>query len=105
MSWGQRVRAVGKALVPKGLIYSTYEQRLLRNLDRERLPRHVAVLADGNRRWARVNAPGQELVVGYRAGADKLREFVGWCDEVGIRVVTLWAVSYTHLTLPTNREG
>ena len=97
MSWGQRVRAVGKALVPKGLIYSTYEQRLLRNLDRERLPRHVAVLADGNRRWARVNAPGQELVVGYRAGADKLREFVGWCDEVGIRVVTLWVLSTENL--------
>ena len=97
MSWGQRVRAVGKALVPKGLIYSTYEQRLLRNLDRERLPRHVAVLADGTRRWARVNAPGQELVVGYRAGADKLREFVGWCDEVGIRVVTLWVLSTENL--------
>ncbi|MDQ7992402.1 MAG: isoprenyl transferase [Propionicimonas sp.] len=91
------LRAAAKSLVPRGLIYATYEQRLLRNLDRDRLPEHVAVLADGNRRWARVNAPGQELVVGYRAGAAKLKQFVGWCEEVGIPIVTLWVLSTENL--------
>ena len=51
------------------------------------------MLADGNRRWARTNAPGQPLVAGYQAGADKLKEFVEWCDEIGIPVVTLWVLS------------
>ena len=58
MSWVERAREVADRLHPAGLLYSTYEQRLLAELDRDRLPRHVAVLADGNRRWARLNAPG-----------------------------------------------
>ena len=64
---------------------------------------HVAVLADGNRRWARTNAPGQPLVAGYQAGADKLKEFVEWCDEIGIPVVTLWVLSTDNFSR-SNRE-
>jgi len=89
---------------PSGLLYSTYESRLVAELDREALPRHVAVLADGNRRWARMNAPDQPLVVGYRAGADKLKDFVGWCDEVGIQVVTLWVLSTDNLSRSADDE-
>ena len=88
-----RFREFVDRLHPSGLLYATYEHRLIAELDHARLPRHVAVLADGNRRWARANAPGQPLVTGYRAGADKLREFVEWCDEIGIPVVTLWVLS------------
>jgi len=79
------------------LLYSTYERRLLAGLDRTQLPHHVAVMADGNRRWARLNAPGETLVTGYEAGAAKLREFVSWCDEVGIQIVTLWVLSPNNL--------
>ena len=80
-------------LHPSGLLYATYEHRLIAELDARRRPQHVAVLADGNRRWARANAPGQPLVAGYQAGADKLKEFVEWCDELAIPVVTLWVLS------------
>ncbi|HET9126639.1 MAG TPA: undecaprenyl diphosphate synthase family protein, partial [Propionibacteriaceae bacterium] len=93
MTRRERLHEAIDRLHPAGLLYSTYEARLLSELDRTRLPHHVAVLADGNRRWARMNAPGQPLVAGYQAGADKLREFVDWCDEVGIQVVTLWVLS------------
>ena len=72
-----RLREFVDRLHPSGLLYATYEHRLIAELDTERLPRHVAVLADGNRRWARTNAPEQPLVAGYQAGADKLKEFVG----------------------------
>ncbi|ERF54941.1 putative di-trans,poly-cis-decaprenylcistransferase, partial [Cutibacterium avidum TM16] len=82
---------------PSGLLYTTYEARLLDQLDRSRLPQHVAVLADGNRRWARLNAPGQPLVAGYEAGADRLREFCAWCDAVGIPIITLWVLSTDNL--------
>jgi short-chain Z-isoprenyl diphosphate synthase len=78
-------------------LYRYYERRLLANLDPAALPRHVAVLADGNRRWARTNAPGRPLVVGYQAGADKLMEFVGWCAQLGIPLVTLWVLSPDNL--------
>ncbi len=88
-------------LNPRGLLYSTYEQRLLAELDRSRLPKHVAVLADGNRRWAKLNAQGQSLTEGYKKGADKLVEFCHWCDDVGIQVVTLWVLSTDNL----NRGG
>ena len=88
-----RLREFVDRLHPSGLLYATYEHRLIAELDHGRLPRHVAVLADGNRRWARTNAPGQPLVAGYQAGADKLKEFVEWCDELGIPVVTLWVLS------------
>jgi short-chain Z-isoprenyl diphosphate synthase len=88
-----RVREFIDRLHPSGLLYATYEHRLIAELDQSRLPRHVAVLADGNRRWARTNAPGQPLVAGYQAGADKLKEFLEWCDEIGIPVVTLWVLS------------
>ena len=88
-----RLREFVDRLHPSGLLYVTYEHRLIAELDHSRLPRHVAVLADGNRRWARTNAPGQPLVAGYQAGADKLKEFVEWCDEIGIPVVTLWVLS------------
>jgi short-chain Z-isoprenyl diphosphate synthase len=93
-----RLREFVDRLHPSGLLYATYEHRLIAELDPQRLPRHVAVLADGNRRWARTNAPGQPLVAGYQAGADKLKEFVDWCDEIGIPVVTLWVLSTDNFT-------
>ncbi len=91
-------------LHPAGLLYSTYEQRLIAELDKGRLPKHVAVLADGNRRWARLNAPGETLVAGYRAGAAKLKEFARWCDEVGLAFVTLWVLSTDNLSRETDEE-
>ena len=93
----ERLREVADRLHPSGLLYATYEHRLIAELDPERRPQHVAVLADGNRRWARANAPGQPLVAGYQAGADKLKEFVEWCDELDIPVVTLWVLSTDNL--------
>lgn len=89
---------------PPKWLYTTYERQLLDHLDRSRLPQHVAVLADGNRRWARLNAPGEPLVAGYRAGAAKLREFVEWCDEAGLHVVTLWVLSTDNLSRSNDDE-
>ena len=89
----ERIREWSDRLNPRGLDSATYEQRLIAELAGEVLPRHVAVLADGTRRWARLNAPGETLVAGYRAGAAKLQEFVGWCDEGGAQVSTLGGLS------------
>lgn len=80
------------------LLYGVYERRVQRNLDQRRMPGHVAVMLDGNRRWAR--AFGAETSSGYLAGAQKAREFLGWCDEVGVRVVTLFLLSTDNLHRP-----
>ena len=91
-------------LHPSGLLYATYEHRLIAELDHSRLPRHIAVLADGNRRWARANAPGEPLVAGYQAGADRLKDFVEWCDELRIPVVTLWVLSTDNFSRSSAEE-
>jgi len=89
---------------PVQVLYRAYESRLRRALKPSTLPRHVAVLADGNRRWARANAPDEPLVAGYKAGADKLREFCDWCDELGIPLVTLWVLSTDNLDRSVDEE-
>lgn len=99
-----RVRGVLGRLRSATWLYSTYERRLIAELDHDRLPHHVAVLADGNRRWARANAPGRPLQVGYRAGADKLKEFISWCDDVGIPIVTLWVLSTDNFSRQDDDE-
>ncbi|MDO5634992.1 MAG: isoprenyl transferase [Micrococcus sp.] len=80
------------------VIYRLYERRLARSLDPQRLPRHVGAMVDGNRRWAR--AFGATTQEGHQAGADRILEFIGWCDELGIRVVTLYMLSTDNLSRP-----
>jgi short-chain Z-isoprenyl diphosphate synthase len=61
------------------------------------MPRHVAMIIDGNRRWAR-QLGFQTAAHGHRAGAAKMREFLEWCDDLGISVVTLYLLSSDNLT-------
>ena len=79
----------------RDVVYGIYERRLLAELPADRLPRHVGAIVDGNRRWAR--GAGADVNDGYQAGADKVLEFVQWCDELGVQVVTLWVLSTDNL--------
>ncbi|EPH02297.1 di-trans,poly-cis-decaprenylcistransferase [Propionibacterium sp. oral taxon 192 str. F0372] len=85
-------------------LYRIYESQLRKQIHPGMLPAHVAVLADGNRRWARTNAPGEPLKIGYWAGANKLRQFARWCDDIGIKVVTLWVLSTDNLNRAESDE-
>ncbi|MBC9734915.1 isoprenyl transferase [Nocardioides marmotae] len=80
------------------VLYPAYEARMLRRLSTEQLPKHVGVMLDGNRRWAR--AVGRDTAHGHRAGAANIEPLLGWCDEVGIEVVTLWLLSTDNLNRP-----
>ncbi|MCC3778323.1 polyprenyl diphosphate synthase [Streptomyces sp. UNOB3_S3] len=60
-----------------------------------KVPRHLAVILDGNRRWAERH--GLPLADAYQAGADRVRELLCWCDELGIPFVTVWALSQDNL--------
>ncbi|KAA9394619.1 isoprenyl transferase [Kocuria coralli] len=81
-----------------GPIYRLYEQRLTADLDVERLPHHIGVLVDGNRRWAKQFGGSTED--GHRAGAEKIIEFLGWCRDLEIPVVTLYVLSTENLKRP-----
>ena len=76
----------------KSLLYPLYEWRLVRSLDFSKTPHHVGVILDGNRRWAKAN-PNLSDPNGHKAGASKIIEFLGWCDDADVRVVTLWLLS------------
>lgn len=76
------------------VVYPAYEARMLRRMPAD-LPKHVGVMLDGNRRWAK--AVGRDTAHGHRAGAANIEPLLGWCDEVGIEVVTLWLLSTDNL--------
>ena len=76
-------------------LYAAYSARLRRKLKVARAPEHVGVILDGNRRWASVRKSTSEA--GHRAGAAKIAEFLGWCEDAGVEVVTLWLLSTDNL--------
>lgn len=74
------------------------EELLVRRLDLDRLPRHVAVIMDGNGRWAR--ARGLPRVEGHRAGVDAVRDTVEAAARLETRVLTLYAFSVENWKRP-----
>jgi short-chain Z-isoprenyl diphosphate synthase len=71
---------------------------MVRALPADKLPKHVGVMLDGNRRWAK--AVGRDTAHGHRAGAANIEPLLDWCDEVGVEVVTLWLLSTDNLARP-----
>ena len=82
-----------------GLVYRYYERRLEADVRRGAIPRHVGILPDGNRRFARTSGL-QRIGDGHREGADNVARLLGWCDELGIPVVTIWVLSTENLQRP-----
>ncbi|MGZ4502467.1 MAG: isoprenyl transferase [Nocardioidaceae bacterium] len=80
------------------VLYPAYEARVVRRLPPESLPKHVGVMLDGNRRWAK--ATGRDAAHGHRAGAANITPLLEWCEEVGVEVVTLWLLSTDNLNRP-----
>lgn len=79
------------------LAYRVYGRRLAGQLAPDALPRHVGVIVDGNRRYAREKGL-PSAAHGHEAGADKIPEFLEWCWELEIPYVTLWLLSTDNLS-------
>jgi len=89
----------------KSLLYPLYERRLIQSLDLTKTPHHVGVILDGNRRWAKANPTADGDVStsrGHRAGAGKIVALLDWCEEVNVKVVTLWLLSNDNLKRPAS---
>jgi short-chain Z-isoprenyl diphosphate synthase len=89
--WKEHVRRI---------LYPAYEARMLRTLPKDQLPKHIGVMLDGNRRWAR--SVGASAAQGHAAGAANIEPLLDWCDEVGVEVVTLWLLSTDNLNRPAH---
>jgi short-chain Z-isoprenyl diphosphate synthase len=81
----------------RGILYGLYQNRIRRFLASQELPKHIAMILDGNRRWARQRLL-ETVAHGHRAGAAKFREFLVWCDDLGIATATLYLLSTDNLS-------
>ena len=79
-------------------LYRLYERRLASSLPASSLPRHIGVIMDGHRRYAREE--GGEYRSSYQAGMSKFEEFLTWCADLDIRAVTVWVLSTENLQRP-----
>ncbi len=72
-------------------IYKIYEKWLWFQINKEKKPEHIAIILDGNRRWASNKSliPG----VGHRHGANKIEDLMDWCIELEAKSITLYAFS------------
>lgn len=76
----------------RGALMWGYEQRLIRDVKGHgKLPRHLGLILDGNRRFAR--AAGLQREMGHSFGAEKAHEVLQWCLELGIPAATIWVLS------------
>ncbi len=78
------------------LLYRLYERRLLSGMDASRFPRHVGVILDGHRRYARQNGL-PTYIDSYWEGMHRFEEFVDWSAELGIPAITSWVLSKENL--------
>ncbi|GAB3236584.1 isoprenyl transferase [Glycomyces halotolerans] len=84
------------------LLYRLYERRLARELAGRVLPRHIGVMVDGNRRWAR-DMGYTDPNDGHRAGAKHIERFLTWCEELGVDHVTIYLLSTENLSRPAEQ--
>ena len=80
-------------------LYRYYERRLAASLPHESLPRHIGVILDGHRRFAREEGH-VNYEASYQAGMAKLEELLGWCAELRVKAVTAWVLSTENLRRP-----
>ena len=76
----------------------TAEELLAIGLDPGKMPVHVAIIMDGNGRWAR--GKGLPRTLGHRAGVNRLREIIRFSSDSGIKVLTLYAFSTENWSRP-----
>ncbi len=82
-----------------GILYRIYERNLLRDMDKDRLPRHIGVVLDGHRRHAREEGLAS-YTDSYRAGMSRFEDFLAWSNELSIPAVTAWVLSKENLSRP-----
>jgi tritrans,polycis-undecaprenyl-diphosphate synthase [geranylgeranyl-diphosphate specific] len=76
-------------------LYKIYSNKLEKEIRNGNLPNHIAIILDGNRRWAKRNLILKED--GHFHGADAVENLLDWCEELGIKIITLYVLSAENL--------
>ncbi|MDI6643459.1 MAG: polyprenyl diphosphate synthase [Methanobacteriaceae archaeon] len=86
-------------------IYKVYEWYISRNLNPENMPKHIAIIMDGNRRYSRLQGQ-KEAIEGHKRGINTLESVLDWCVDLGIEIVTVYAFSTENFNRkPEEVEG
>jgi short-chain Z-isoprenyl diphosphate synthase len=97
LSWrGQALRLLRAASHP---LYWWYQKRLVARVLEDRVPEHIGLILDGNRRFAR--GIGLDVKKGHEFGVEKVHEMLEWCLELGIDHVTIFVFSAENFDRPT----
>ncbi|MBV1767114.1 MAG: di-trans,poly-cis-decaprenylcistransferase, partial [Methanobacterium sp.] len=79
-------------MYPLKPIYRIYEWYISRNLKPENMPKHVAIIMDGNRRFSKIQG-NIKIIEGHEKGIATLERVLDWCVDLGIEIVTAYAFS------------
>src|SRR5919109_3140948 len=88
-------RALAETIFKRSGFYSIYERRLESQIIRHSLPNHIAIILDGNRRWAKYHFVGSKN--GHLMGADKAEQLLNWIYDLRIKITTLYVLSNENL--------
>lgn len=80
-------------------VYKAYEWYISRNLRPQNMPKHIAIIMDGNRRYSRLMG-NMEAIDGHKRGVDTLEKVLDWSIELGIEIVTAYAFSTENFKRP-----
>ena len=80
-------------------LYKIYEKRLFKQIDSSRVPKHIAIIMDGNRRYAK-RQKNMKITKGHELGADTLEKVRDWSLELGVDIVTVYAFSTENFNRP-----
>lgn len=85
--------------------YDIYEWYLMRHLDPNNMPRHIAIIMDGNRRYSKIQG-NIDVVKGHEMGVNTLERLLDWAIDLGIKIITVYAFSTENFNRPQHEvEG
>ena len=89
----------------ENILYKIYEWYISRNLKPEKMPKHVAIIMDGNRRYSKLQG-NIDVVKGHEIGVNNLKKVLDWSIELGIEIITVYAFSTENFNRPEHEvEG
>ena len=89
----------------ENILYRLYEWYITRDLKPEKMPKHVAIIMDGNRRYSKLQG-NIDVVKGHEIGVDTLEKVLDWSIELGIEIITVYAFSTENFKRPEHEvEG
>ena len=89
----------------ENILYRLYEWYITRDLKPEKMPKHVAIIMDGNRRYSKLQG-NIDVIKGHEIGVDTLEKVLDWSIELGIEIITVYAFSTENFNRPPHEvEG